>query len=475
MQKPNVVVFFTDQQRWDTLGVQGNPMGLTPNLDRFSARNTLYENAFTCQPVCGPARSCIQTGKYATQTGVYKNGLALKSDENTLATVFGNADYKTGYIGKWHLAGVELGHLDWQQEPVPPDRRGGYQFWLGADATEFISDAYNAVLFDGQGNKQHLPGYRVDAITDAGIRYIQQHKDDQFFLVMSHLEPHHQNHTDNFPAPDGYEASYTDPWMPPDLRALGGTAAQHLPGYYGMIKRIDEAFGRILDALRSLNLEQNTIVVFVSDHGNHFKTRNDEYKRSCHDSSIRIPLAIGGPGFEGGGRVRQLVSLVDLAPTLMDACGLDVPSGVQGVSTLPLLSLPKSTWVDEIFVQISESQIGRALRTERWKYAVSALNVAGDSAPAAPVYTETHLYDLWNDPYELANLAGMGRYRPVADVLKQRLLDRISREEGAHPEIENAPVSPDVEQRTVFPEDIPEAVAGEQTGTRIYPHRAGTL
>ena len=92
--------------------------------------------------------------------------------------------------------------------------------------------------------------------------------------------------------------------MPPDLAALGGSAAVHLPGYFGMVKRLDEALGRLLDALKSLRLRENTIVLFTSDHGNHFKTRNSEYKRSCHESCIRVPTALCGPGFEGGGRVQ---------------------------------------------------------------------------------------------------------------------------------------------------------------------------
>ena len=118
--------------------------------------------------------------------------------------------------------------------------------------------------------------------------------------------------------------------MPPDLAALGGSAHQHLGGYYGMVKRLDEALGRLLDALKSLDLLDNTIVLFTSDHGCHFKTRNAEYKRSCHESSIRVPTALSGPGFEGGGQVRQLVSLVDLPPTLLDAAGLPVPPADAG-------------------------------------------------------------------------------------------------------------------------------------------------
>ncbi|WJH34456.1 sulfatase-like hydrolase/transferase [Paenibacillus sp. CC-CFT747] len=105
---------------------------------------------------------------------------------------------------------------------------------------------------------------------------------------------------------------YTDRWTPPDLKALGGTAPQHLGGYYGMVKRLDEALGRLMDALKSLDLTRKTIVLFTSDHGCHFKTRNGEYKRSAHESSIRIPAAIYGPGFMQGGQVRQLVSLLDI-------------------------------------------------------------------------------------------------------------------------------------------------------------------
>lgn len=448
-------MFFTDQQRWDTLGVHGNPSGLTPNLDRFASRGTFFQSAFTCQPVCGPARSCLQTGKYATATGVFRNELALRENEETLATCFNSAGYQTAYIGKWHLAGVRLGHLDWQQDPVPPNLRGGYQYWLAADATEFISDAYSAALFDTEGALTRLPGYRVDALTDAAIRYIDDHRDNPFFLVVSHLEPHHQNHTDSYPAPDGYEEAYRDAWWPPDLRALGGSAAQHLPGYYGMVKRLDEAFGRLLDAIRSMNLEENTIIVFVSDHGNHFKTRNDEYKRSCHESSVRIPLAIAGPGFDGGGRITDLVSIVDIAPTLMDACGIRIPSAVQGRSAVDLVRKTATEWPKEVFIQISESLIGRAIRTDRWKYAVTALGLAGDSAPSSTEYTETHLYDLEHDPYELTNLCGVPAYREVADALRTRLIQRIRNVEQAEVVVHSAPRCEDIGQRTVFANDIP--------------------
>lgn len=124
---------------------------------------------------------------------------------------------------------------------------------------------------------------------------------------------------------------------PPDLVALGGSTQQHIAGYYGMMKRLDEAFRRLLDALKSLGLEENTIMLVTSDHGCHFKTRNWEYKRSCHESSIRVPAAPIGPGFNGSGQLRELVNLVDLPPTPLDAAGIEVPAHFESHSILPLV------------------------------------------------------------------------------------------------------------------------------------------
>lgn len=266
-------------------------------------------------------------------------------------------------------------------------------------------------------------------------------------LFLSYLEPHHQNHSDNYPAPDGYEGLYTGRWTPPDLQALGGTSAQQLGGYYGMVKRLDEALGRILDALKSLHLSDNTIVLFTSDHGCHFKTRNSEYKRSCHDSSIRVPAAIYGPGFMQGGQLRELVSLVDLPPTILDAAGIRVPDAMQGRSILPLVNREKTVWPQEVFVQISESQVGRAIRTKRWKYSVSSPGIDGDSQPSSEHYIEEYLYDLQADPYELSNLAGMDKFRNVADELKERLIARIVEAGEAAPEILPAEVKQSYQRR----------------------------
>jgi arylsulfatase A-like enzyme len=455
-ESPNVIVFFTDQQRWDTTGLHGNPLDLTPNLDRMARRGTHLYRSFTCQPVCGPARSSMQTGMYATATGCFRNGIPLPPETKTLAHYFGETGYETGYIGKWHLASEDV------VGPVVPEQRGGYEYWLASNVLEFTSDAYDTTLYDSEGSPVRLPGYRVDAPTDAAIRYVDAHRDRPFYLFLSFVEPHHQNHRDDYPAPYGYRERYQGRWTPPDLAALGGSTQRHLGGYWGMVKRLDEALGRLLDALESMGLSEDTIVLFTSDHGCHFKTRNEEYKRSCHDASIRVPTALQGPGFWSGGRVEELVNLVDLPPTLLDAAGLHVPKEMQGRSALPLLEGSpggasrggEADWPQEVFVQVSEAEVGRAVRTRRWKYGVVAPEADPWEDAGSDRYVEAYLYDLLADPYELDNLTGMESHRRVSEAMKERLLRRMSEAGEAEPEVEPAPQRLTIGQLRVEEHDI---------------------
>ncbi|MEM7806857.1 MAG: sulfatase-like hydrolase/transferase [Planctomycetota bacterium] len=451
----NVVVFFTDQQRWDTVGLAGCPLDLTPNFDYWASRGTYLPYATTPQPVCGPARACLQTGRYATAIGdgCHTNGRPLPVEADTLAKRFNDGGRSTGYFGKWHLG---------TEQAVPEAERGGWQTWLANNASESNSDGYHALVHDEQQRPVKLPGYRVDALTDATIRFIDgcHGRGERFCCMVSHLEPHMQNHRDAHPAPFGYEERYRGRWTPPDLACLpgadpfyehmvGGNAQQSLPGYLGSIKRLDEAFGRLMDALASLDLLESTAVVFTSDHGCHFRTRNSEYKRSCHDVSLRVPTMFFGGPFTGGGRDERPFQLTDLAPTLCDAAGLDAPDGAQGHSLLG--DMPS-----EAFSQISESQFGRCVRTKRWKYAAVSPDIDSKDRYST-LLVESHLYDLVADPYELVNLAGSAVYRPICDEMKATLLRRMSEAGEPDATIENAP-QPDPKpgqlfQRELRPED----------------------
>ena len=441
---PNVIVFLTDQQRHDSTGIHGNPLDLTPNFDHMAQQGTHVCHSFTAQPVCAPSRSTLQTGMYATQTGVFRNGITLKPDAKTLAHYFKEAGYTTGYIGKWHLGG---------KDPTPKAEQGGYDYWLASNALEFTSHPYDTKVYDSDGKSVFLPGYRVDALTDAAIRYVTQHRDDQFFLFLSFLEPHHQNDLDDFPPPDGYREKYSGKWVPPDLQGHQGSPAQHLGGYWGMVKRLDEALGRVMDALKSMHMSDDTIILFSSDHACHFKTRNAEYKRSCHEDSIRVPTALVGGPFTGGGCIRQLVSHVDLAPTLLSAAGIGVPENMQGRTILPLLGGKKAEWPDDVFVQISESQVGRAIRTGRWKYCVDAPHKRPNQDMNSDHYVEQYLYDLEYDPNELTNLVGLKSHAELSAVLRDRLLKRMKEAGEPAATIEPAPQKPGG-QRRVFKNEL---------------------
>ena len=437
--QPNVLVVLTDQQRWDTVGAYGSPMDLTPALDDVAADGTRFEAAVTPQPLCGPARSCLQTGQYATESGCWKNGIPLPDDaDHLLARRFADAGYRTGYVGKWHLA-------DTVEEPVPAGRRAGYRDWKAADVLEFTSHPYDGTVYDEDGDPVELDGYRVDALTDLMVSALESTA-EPFFRVLSHLEPHHQNDMETFVAPDGYaERHRHNPWIPPDLRDRPGDWYEELPDYYGICERIDESFGRLLGALEREGIAEDTVVVFASDHGCHFRTRPGEYKRSCHESSVRVPLVFCGPGIESDQVVESPVSLLDLPPTLLDLAGIDVPDEMQGHSLVPELTgrdgRPDgaSERPDAAFVQISESQTGRALRTDRWKYAVAAPSEhgwqGGLDEPASDVYVERHLYDLRADPAERVNLVSRPEYAAVREGLRERLLARIETVEGERPDV----------------------------------------
>jgi arylsulfatase A-like enzyme len=429
--KPNVLVFFTDQQRWDSIGAYGNPMGLTPNLDRMAAEGVRFIHAFTPQPVCAPARSSMQTGKYPSTTGVVRNGLVLKDNETTLPMLFSRAGYETGYVGKWHLStgGSDI---------VPPERRGGYdQFWVASNALEHSSVPYSGQMWDSAGKPVPFNDeYRVDALTDQTVAFLKKKRSKPFFLFVSHLEPHFQNSTNTFIAPKGYGDRYKNNfYVPGDLAPFPGDWKSQLPEYYGIIARIDEQFGRVMAELKAQGQLDNTIVIMTTDHGCHFRTRNAEYKRSCHDASTRIPLIARGPGFRPGVTVDQLVSTVDLAPTLLEAAGLPAESAMQGKSLLNLASGNARDWRDEVYIQMREEALGRAIRTPLWKYCVFDPDASDPKQPWSNRYIERHLYDLTSDPNEIVNLAGRTDTKEIATQLRERLSARIVENGEPRPEI----------------------------------------
>ncbi|MFA5859722.1 MAG: sulfatase-like hydrolase/transferase, partial [Elusimicrobiota bacterium] len=303
--KPNILFVFADQQRWDTCGCYGIPPveNLTPNLDRMAAEGVRFNHAYTCQPVCGPARAALMTGKYPAEIGCHVNGRMLPLEEKTIAHHISSAGYNVGYIGKWHLAsqGPKDGPDSFTRKAIPSDRRGGFKdYWLASDVLEFTSHSYDGHMFDINGNKRVFPEnrYRVDVLTDWTIEFLTSVNHEQpFFLFLSFIEPHFQNDHNHHEGPRGSKEKYKNFTPPGDLVDTAGDWREEYPDYLGCVNSLDSNVGRLRSTLAELGLQENTLIIYTADHGSHFRTRNSEYKRSCHDGCIRIPMIIYGPGF----------------------------------------------------------------------------------------------------------------------------------------------------------------------------------
>ncbi len=440
--RPNILLVISDQFRWDCVGAMGlNPMNLTPNLDAMAKRGVMFRSAVTSQPVCAPARGTMFTGQYPSRHGVWQNGIGLAEDAVTIASALRQQGYSANYIGKWHLSpdpGAAVTDVLARRGPVPASRRGGFlDLWEASNTLELTSHAYEGDMFDGDGKAMHFSGqYRADFLTERAQRFLRSAK-SPFLLTVSYLEAHHQNDTDTFDPPKEYAGRYKNPFVPGDLAPLPGSWPSQLPDYYACVAKIDDAVGSLRKTLTETGLDKNTITVFLSDHGCHFRTRNTEYKRSPHESSIHVPLIVEGPGFNRSMEIPELVSLVDVAPSLIDAAGGAIPPSMQGRSFLPLLDRKTDGWWNEAYFEMSEFITGRGLRTPQYLYAVAAPKQPGWRAVnGADRYVEYMLYDLYADPHQHVNLAGRATHRTIAESLRKRLLARIQEASGATPTIE---------------------------------------
>ena len=445
----NIIFYFTDQQRADTCGCFGQPLNITPNLDRLAAEGVKFDHAYSPQPVCGPCRALFQTGKYATDTGCFRNNIMLPPDVKTLANYIEEAGYETAYIGKWHLASdgelEKAPTIDHTVTAIPRELRGGYTgFWRTADVLEFTSHGYDGYVFDENNNRLDFKGYRADCITDFALEFFDVRDTEKpFFMTISQIEPHHQNDHKHYEGPAGSKEKYKDYVLPEDLAALEGDYREEYPDYLGQCASLDENLGRLVERLKAEGIYENTVIIFAADHGSHFKTRNkdshlngyDDYKRSCHEACLRVPLVIAGGPFKGGIAVEELVSTESLPKTILALAGVDVGNQMIGENLLDVAEGKIDNRPNEIYAQISESRVGRCVRTENYKYSVYAPDVNGGEAAGADLYADDFLYDLKKDPNELNNLIHDETYREVKLMLRGKLQDWIEKVEHSRPVI----------------------------------------
>ena len=236
--------------------------------------------------------------------------LELEPDHSlpTIATEFRKAGYSANFMGKWHVSAKNDAQGKPQLGWLPPGpTRGGFDdLWEGANITELVShpNEGNYYADDGTDLRYH-DEYRVDFIAGRACQFIEKKHDKPWFLFLSQLEPHQQNDMEAFVAPDRYAKDYRDAFVPHDLRNLPGDWRSHLQGYYGCVQAIDDSIGKIVDSLKRSGQLENTVICFFSDHGCTFRTRIGEYKRCPHDSAIRVPFILAGPGFDRAAAVSE--------------------------------------------------------------------------------------------------------------------------------------------------------------------------
>jgi len=454
-KRPNVLLIMTDQQRLDSIGAYGNPVARTPHLDALAAGGTRFTNCWTQHPVCMPSRASVFTGRYPSAHGVRTNGIRLPLHEQTLAQALLAAGYDTFGVGKFHF----IPHFPYRSplplmETHPEPYYGFREFHLGEDGRsgehwQWIKQ--NHPQYDGRPDAE-IPveihnSYWVASHT---INFLKRSAAGQgevarpFFAFASFVDPHH-----GYNPPPPYRDMYKAADMPPvvarpeerndkpphfaasyDMYKGWGDPAKHRAQYYGEVTFIDDSIGRIVKALDELQLRENTLLLFVSDHGDllgdhYLFTKGPFHYRHC----AAAPLLVNWPGQVGAGKVVDgIVQQIDLMPTILDLVGVAAPEGVQGRSQKAVLTGSStdtgytSALIEHVTTGVSAPDAGvrdrgtvdmRTLRTSKWRLSYEAGSKTGE------------LYDLEADPEEFRNLWKLTRYDKAQRMLKEELLDRV--------------------------------------------------
>lgn len=416
-KKPNVIWIFGDQHRAQTLGFNGDANVHTPNIDRMAAEGVVYQNAVTNTPLCCPARGTLLTSRYPHRC-VNGHEQALPKGMPTIATAMKANGYHTAYIGKWHLAGFKEKHGRAAMHITDPDARGDFDHWVGYENNNSQFDCW---VHGGSGPDAfhyRLPGYETDALTELFIEHIREcasspaQNEEPFFAVLSVQPPHNP-----YVAPEEDMQRHTPgqvelrPNVPPIAR-YQEEAKRTLAGYHAMVENLDYNVGRIRELLDELGLTDNTHIVFFSDHGDMMGSHGQFKKMSPMEESIKVPMVFAGmtPYYEQKNYFQdQPFGLIDLAPTTMGLCGLDVPEWMEGTDYSGHHSYggqapknpPSSAYLTSSTPTMHADSIDRpwrgVLTKDGWKYAVFEK-------------TPWLLFNLNEDPYEFVNLAHNSKY-----------------------------------------------------------------
>ena len=385
-RRPNVVLVITDDQGYGDLSCHGNQVLRTPNIDRLYAQSIRLTD-FHVSPTCSPTRASLMTGRYCNRTGVWHTVMGrslLRRDEVTMGEVFSNSGYRTAIFGKWHLGdNYPFRPQDRGFQDVLVHRGGGVgqtpDFW----GNDYFDDTY---LHNGRLEK--VNGYCTDVWFERAMDFIEANKQEPFFVYLATNAPHAP-----YNVAEEYAGLYRDKGVPN-------------ANFYGMIANIDDNMGRLVAKLASLGIEDNTILIFMTDNGTTAGFANGKgfnagmrgVKGSEYDGGHRVPCFMRWPdmGIIGGKDIGALAAHIDLLPTLAELCRLRMPAGVKfdGLSLAGLLTGQKTDWPDRVVItdsqRIEHPQMWRkcAVMTERWR-----------------LVNCTELYDIKADPGQTTNVA----------------------------------------------------------------------
>lgn len=414
VKKPNLVVIMADQWRAQATGFAGDQNAKTPNLDRLCSESVWFMNAISGVPVCCPARATFMTGQRPFTHGVFMNDVQLHTNAVTIAKVLKSAGYDTAYIGKWHLDGRGRSNF------TPKERRQGFDYWKALECTHNYS---NSFYYADTPKKLKWEGYDAFAQTRDAIEYIKNRKTNEkpFFLMLSWGPPHDPYHI----VPTEYKKLFDPskfilrPNVPPEWESR---ARNMLWGYYAHCAALDKCVGDIMQTLDETGLKTNTILVFISDHGDMLGSHGARDKQQPYEESIRIPLLIRYPALLKPKKLDALINMEDIMPTLLGLCGVKIPKTVEGLDFsdymrggknpndgFTLISCPAP------FGQWSRAVGGkeyRGLRTARYTY-TRDLNGAW------------LLFDNQKDPFQLNNLANKPEYKAIQEQLDKALNKKL--------------------------------------------------
>ena len=431
MNRPNLLLIMSDEHAPQFSGAYGHALVQTPNMDRLAHEGVLFERAYCNSPVCVPSRMSFMTGRYVHQIETWDNASPLSSEIPTWAHLLRAVGYDVVLAGKQHFIGADQLHGFRAQLARDLHAELNHPISDWSAGTPAAAAPWPAPAQAGAGSTEEIE--TDDAVEAAALAYLRDpaRRDAPWVLNASFIAPHFpfivpQRFWDRYPV-DKIDLPVIPPGHlegqhPVYQRIRSNFGLVNYPqeqvrraraGYYGLITYLDEKIGRLIAALDETGQRDNTLVVYCSDHGEMAGEHGLWRKSNFYEHSARIPLIMSWPGrLPSGHRVSQVVSLVDLTATLVEAAGASSTGLLDGDSLLGLARGSDDSWKDEAFSELHANGIARPiamLRRGRYK-----LNYSLDDAP--------ELYDLVADPGELRDLASDPDYRAIADDLRARLL-----------------------------------------------------